>query len=207
MPETETRVRTVNRREVIASVAAMLGGTVLVSQSALLAGCERAAVAPPVAGKPVGLFDAVEVALLDEVADTLLPETATPGAKAAGVGPFVAMMVTDCYWPADQRIFRAGLDGLDERSRAAHGSAFVASGGAERLALLETLDAEQHARMQARADDEPVHWFRMFKELALLGYFTSEIGYTQALRYAETPGRYDPCAPYAPGERAWARHA
>jgi hypothetical protein len=53
----------------------------------------------------------------------------------------------------------------------------------------------------------PTSYFRMMKELALLGYFTSEIGCTQALRYAETPGRYDPCVPYKPGEKAWASHA
>jgi hypothetical protein len=47
----------------------------------------------------------------------------------------------------------------------------------------------------------------MMKELALLGYFTSEIGMTQAQRYAETPGRYDPCVPYKPGDKAWAPHA
>ena len=47
----------------------------------------------------------------------------------------------------------------------------------------------------------------MMKELALLGYFTSEIGYTKAMRYTETPGRYDPCAPFEPGDKAWARHA
>ena len=41
-----------------------------------------------------------------------------------------------------------------------------------------------------------VHYFRLMKELALLGYFTSEIGYRQAqMRYVETPGRYGPCAP------------
>jgi hypothetical protein len=47
----------------------------------------------------------------------------------------------------------------------------------------------------------------MMKELALLGYFTSEIGYTQAQRYVESPGRFDPCVPYTPGEKAWAPHA
>jgi hypothetical protein len=55
--------------------------------------------------------------------------------------------------------------------------------------------------------DSPAHYFRMMKELALLGYFTSEIGCTQAQRYRETPGRYDPCVPYGPGETAWAPHA
>jgi glucoside 3-dehydrogenase (cytochrome c) hitch-hiker subunit len=56
-------------------------------------------------------------------------------------------------------------------------------------------------------DDTPAHYFRMMKELALLGYFTSEIGYTKAMRYAETPGRFEPCVPYTPGETAWAPHA
>jgi len=47
----------------------------------------------------------------------------------------------------------------------------------------------------------------MMKELTLLGFFTSELGMTQALRYIEAPGRYDPCAPLAPGDRSWAGHA
>src|SRR5918992_162196 len=55
--------------------------------------------------------------------------------------------------------------------------------------------------------DSPAHYFRMMKELALLGYFTSEIGCTQAQRYIESPARYDPCVPYKPGEKAWAPHA
>ena len=61
----------------------------------------------------------------------------------------------------------------------------------------------------AAAADEPTtpHYFRMMKELALLGYFTSEVGYTKAMRYVESPGRFDPCAPYKKGERAWAPHA
>ena len=55
--------------------------------------------------------------------------------------------------------------------------------------------------------DSPNHYFRMMKELAMLGYFTSEVGYTKAMRYVETPGRYDGCAPYTPGDPAWAPHA
>jgi hypothetical protein len=82
---------------------------------------------------------------------------------------------------------------------------------AQRLDLLEQLDREQHAYMmrleQRRAVDPPAHYFRMMKELALIGYFTSEIGYTQAMRYVEVSGRFDPCVPYTPGEKSWAPHA
>ena len=55
-------------------------------------------------------------------------------------------------------------------------------------------------------EQPPKGYFRMMKELALLGYFTSEIGMTQAQRYVESPGRYDPCIPYD-GKPAWAGHA
>src|SRR2546426_1102954 len=77
-------------------------------------------------------------------------------------------------------------------------------------ALLEALDRAQKAYGVTHRDDTPPappHYFRQIKELALLGYFTSEIGCTQAMRYRETPGRFDPCVPYTPGETAWAGHA
>jgi hypothetical protein len=87
-------------------------------------------------------------------------------------------------------------------------AAFMTATPAQRLALLERLDREQKAWMDARrGDDTPPHFFRLMKELALLGYFTSEIGCTRALRYLEAPGRFDPCVPYTPGDPAWAGHA
>ena len=146
--------------------------------------------------------------MLDEVAETILPETKTPGAKAAQVGPFMALMVTDTYDEGDQTIFRDGMRKLDAACQAMHRTSFMEATPPQRLALLEQLDREQKAYMDARhGDDTPAHYFRMMKELALLGYFTSEIGYTKAMRYAETPGRFDPCVPYTPGETAWAPHA
>jgi hypothetical protein len=91
---------------------------------------------------------------------------------------------------------------------------------AQRLTVVQALDREQKSAMDARLPepttrapapaaptDEPPHYFRMIKELTLLGYFTSEIGYTQAMRYRESPGRFDPCVPHAPGDKSWASHA
>ena len=78
---------------------------------------------------------------------------------------------------------------------------------AQRLAVVEALDKEQHAFQKTKKPEEPTHHFRMMKELTLLGFFTSEIGYTQAMRYKETPGDFQPCVPYTKGETAWAAHA
>ena len=198
----------IDRREAIRRVTALLGGMALVGGTSLVSACERAQRGAAAARGGAGTFTARDIALLDEVAETILPETKTPGAKAAQVGPFMALMVTDTYDEGDQTIFRDGMRTLDAACQAMHRTSFMEATPPQRLALLEQLDREQKAYMDARhGDDTPAHYFRMMKELALLGYFTSEIGYTKAMRYAETPGRFDPCVPYTPGETAWAPHA
>jgi hypothetical protein len=197
----------ISRREAILRVSAMLGGVALVGQSAMLAGCEAGPANETQAPPSNSIFSQADIQLLDEIAETILPETSTPGAKAAGVGPFIALMVTDTYYENDQQIVLEGLNSLQAQCLRSYGAHFQLVTAAQRLTLLENLDAEQHVYMQTSEEGAPAHYFRMLKELTLLGYFTSEIGYTQALRYAETPGRFDPCAPYTPGEKSWADHA
>lgn len=210
----------ITRREVIQQVAALLGGAALVGGDRLLAfSIEDEALALAMR-QGVGTFTAADVALLDEIADTILPETTTPGAKAAKTGAFMAVMVTDVYAPSLQQVFRDGMQSLDDACRQANGVTFMQASPAQRLTVLEALDREQKAATDARlparsnrapapasTDDQPPHYFRMMKELALLGYFTSEIGCTRAMRYVESPSRFDPCAPHAPGDRSWAPHA
>jgi hypothetical protein len=191
----------VTRREALRRVSALFGGAALIGQGAWLAGCTTAESASST------LFSDGEVALLAEIADTILPETKTPGAKAAGVGPFIAVMVRDTYDPREQRAFRDGLETLERESRRDNGGGFMASSPAQRLALLKRLDGEAIEYMRRADSGDRPHYFRMLKELTLLGYFTSEIGCTQAQRYVERPGRFDPCITYTVGDRAWAPHA
>jgi hypothetical protein len=214
------RLPPINRREAVRLVTAWLGAAAFVGGADLLAAHDLLA-AQDEANLPVdgtlGDFTAADIALLDEIAETILPPTKTPGAKAAKTGAFMALMVTDSYRPAAQKIFRQGMLKVDEATRKATGAGFMEATPTQRTAVLNQLDREQKLVMDAReasapadtpaAVDHPAHYFRMMKELALLGYFTSEIGCTEALRYIESPGRYDPCLPYAPGERAWASHA
>jgi len=199
----------IDRREAIRRVTALLGGMALVGGSSLVSACERAQRGAAAAhGGGAGIFTTQDIAFLDEVAEAILPETKTPGAKAAQTGAFMALMVSDTHTEPDQAIFRDGMRKLDEACKAMHHAAFLDATPPQRLTLLEQLDREQKAYMDARhGDDTPAHYFRMMKELALLGYFTSEIGYTKVMRYAETPGRFDPCVPYTPGDPAWAPHA
>jgi hypothetical protein len=210
----------ITRREAMRHVTVLLGGVALVDGDRILAAMPDAA-AQEIAAQGVGTFTTTDVAFLDEVAETILPETSTPGAKAARTGAFMALMVTDAYTPRNQQIFRDGMQRLEEVCQREHRVSFVQARPEQRLALLQRLDSERQAEVDAliamrrsRAPvapplppDAPVHYFRLMKELTLLGYFTSEIGYRQAMRYIETPGRYDPCAPHKPGEKIWASHA
>jgi len=243
-------VTTIDRREMIRRVGFLLGSVTFVGGSSLLAACEKEHRVVQ-AGDQVGQFSKADMDFLDEVADTILPTTKTPGAKAARVGAFMAVMVTDCYDEKEQKIFRDGMTKLDDACRKANNTSFMSATPQQRLSLLEALDKEQKTytdavqaarRKKSSSDttttttakkaeshlesprkegglgsdvggataitaDSPTHYFRMMKELTMLGYFTSEIGCTQAQRYAETPGKYDPCVPYKPGDKAWAPHA
>src|SRR5204862_5558629 len=191
----------IDRREAIKRVSALLGGIVLAGHSDLLGAVERAH-GRAATVRQAGAFTAQDIALLDEVADTILPDTKTPGAKAAHTGAFMALMVTDSYDNQQQATFRDGMQKLNA-------AGFMTKTPADRLVFLEQLDKDAKAYMDSRArgGGTPPHYFRQIKELTLLGYFTSEIGVTQAMRYRETPGRFDPCLPYTPGETAWAGHA
>ena len=236
--ETE-QLQLINRREAIRRVSALLGGVAFVGGNSLLAAVEKADTALE---RALGNFSAQDVAYLDEIAETILPATKTPGAKAAKTGAFMALMVTDCYSPAEQKVFLDGMRRVDEAMRRANNVSFMAATPAQRLAVLTTLDHEQKRVMDAReaadrkrkglspvvggdateakaenvpgtpvvtdtASPQPAHYFRMMKELALLGFFTSKIGCSEALHYVEAPGRFDACVPYTPGQPAWAAHA
>jgi hypothetical protein len=213
-PSDTEPVRRIDRREAIRLVSSLLGGAALVGGRGLLAACERASFSLEEA--TLGEFTASDIAFLDEIAETILPATKTPGAKAAKTGAFMALMVTDSYHPAEQKTFRAGMLKVDDAMRKEIGRSFMEATPPQRFSVLTALDREQKRVMDGReaaepegaaSDSRPAHYFRMMKELALLGYFTSEVGCTQALRYLDTPGRFDPCIPYTPGEPAWADHA
>ena len=208
----------ISRREAMHRVMALMGGLALVAEEELFAYSVDNAALAQVTSQGVGTFTAADVALLDEIAETILPQTSTPGAKAAKTGAFMALMVTDVYENRDQQVFRDGMRTLEDHCRAKHGAGFMQATPAQRLSLLQVLDREQKTATEERsnprsrypaappAPDAPAHYFRMMKELALLGYFTSEIGYTQAMRYGESPGRFDPDVPHKPGDKSWAPH-
>jgi hypothetical protein len=187
------------RRDLLQNVAILLGGSIVGGSVFSISGCSNAA------DKQVNaLFSESQVAFMNEIADTILPTTTSPGAKTANVGGFMSVMVLDCYTEADQKIFMEGLKKIDELSEKQFSSSFVKADAKQRTELLTTLDKEQKEYQAKKAKDDPSHYFRMMKELSVLGYFSSKEGATMALRYLPVPGKYDGSFPYKKGDKAWA---
>lgn len=155
-------------------------------------------------------FQPEQLNLVSEVAEVIIPKTDTPGAKDAKVGEFVEKMLKDCYYEKDQKSFMTGLNKLADKD-------FMKATPEEQITLLTAAEKESMDELQRIGDErtkaksggklfeEPgVPFFRLMKELTLLGYFTSEPGATQALEYVAVPGRYDGCIDLEPNQKAWA---
>ncbi len=202
-------------------VALLAGATA--SLPALADTLEASATRRALTGKPV-FFTADQDATIAELADTIIPTTKTPGAKAAKVNEIIDIIVKDCYREPEQKAFVEGLAHTNKLSQDAYGKAFAQLDSPQRIDIVKKLEAEakqQRADManakkvQAGAAQNDVQlpkekqksttpFFVMLKDLTLTGYFTSEIGATQALEYVAVPGRYDGCVPLKPGQKAWA---
>lgn len=241
-----------DRREAVKSVAFLLGGALSATTiGVFLEGCNS-----PSATDSKNLFSADQEKILAEVADIIIPATKTPGAKEAGVGPFIALMIRDCYPEDAQKAFIKGLEDLEKRSKDEYKKSFLEMSVTEREALLgklreETIEGQKLDKEEKKLKEEKLakettaepkselenpgdnvkdakvlsekpkteerasgfvkeakikdtakpYFFAIARDLTLLGYFTSEIGATQAYEYVEIPGRYDGCVDLKPGQR------
>ena len=187
-----------NRRKAIAQVGLILGGTVVGSTFFVSNGCKSSP------KKINSLFNTDQVVLMNEIAETILPTSDTPGAKAARVGSFMALMVKDCYNEKDQKIFIEGIDKLNAHCKNKYDKEFMRCDHGQRTEILKMLDVEQKEYMEGKKPEAPSHYFRMMKELTIIGFFTSETGATKTLRYVTVPGKYQGDVPYKKRDRAWA---
>ena len=177
-----------NRREAIKTTTVFLGGVLVVS-SGLLTACESGS--DTTTGK---VLNARDEALIEEIADTLLPTTpGSPGAKAARVGPTINLLLSECYETDAQKRVVAGLS----KFRDTVGDHFASMSQENRESWVRRVAGE------AAAAAGDTHYFGLVRELSLRAYFTSEIGLTKALRYVITPGRWVGCVQMTPGQPAW----
>jgi len=194
---------------------ALVTGSAVIGGEFFLSGCTSGVKTEPG-------FTPSNISLLDEVGETILPATSTPGAKAAQVGEFMKSYVTDCYSKADQDQFAKGIVALQEASQQKFGKSFMDCSPEQRAELLNGLEKEakeynknldekegpafEELKKKNQSDKfvaAPRHYYTMMKQLTMLGFFTSKPGATQAMRHVAVPGKYDGALSYKKGDKAY----
>ncbi len=209
------------RREIL-RIAALATGVAVIGGESFLMGCKNPAAAAV-------NFTPADIALLDEIGDTIIPTTPdSAGAKATKIGEFMKLIVTDCFTKNQQTAFTKGLGTFKEICIKNNKKSFEQLTPDERKAFLMAMEKEAKDFNKGRderdkkafeawnesnkkkpfseqkdLEGEPSHYYSMFKQLSIMGYFSSEIGATKALRNVPVPGRYDGAFPYKKGDKAF----
>lgn len=123
--------------------------------------------------------------LLAEIAETLIPKTDTPGAKALNLHLFVLKMLDDCYAGTDQQQFIAGLDQLEDQASRRFNKSFANLSLRQRELLL--MDIETHPDKAAALSA----FYRIMKEQTINGYLQSKYVMTNLIVWELVPGRYN----------------
>ncbi len=198
-----------NRREAIQRTALALGYAISAPALAgVLKGCKAA---PELSYKPE-FFTEDQARTIGELAEIIIPRTATPGANDAGVPGFIDSMLKEVYEKEDQDKFLKGLAAFEEDAKQTYDDFFSDCKPEDQVALFKKHHDEALATVGSGG---PTGWWNTesgadkpfilkVKELTLLGFFTSEPGATQVLQYNQVPGPYQGCVPLAEVGKAWA---
>jgi hypothetical protein len=138
-------------------------------------------------------------ATVTTIAEIIIPQTNTPGAKAARVNEFIDLILTEWYDEEEKSTFMTGLENVDTRARDLNGKDFVACSEKQQTEILQGLDDEVASRAEdarRRRNHPPEkNFFFMMKQLTLIGYYTSQIGFEQELHGEIIPSRHAGCVP------------
>lgn len=158
----------------------MFGGTL--SAPTLMAMNHWEQATTPTTNAAVFSLTATQQKIIAEVAEMIIPRTNTAGAKDVGVPAFVEMMLKDCYLQPDHQRFMEGVTSLEQLK-------FLELNEAERRGALKMM--EQQTKEQMKVPSKTVPFWRLMKELTLLGYFTSEAGIKASFEYVQIPGKLE----------------
>lgn len=121
--------------------------------------------------------------LLEDVTETLIPATDTPGAKELLLHLFVLKMVDDCHSPDDQQQFVSGLNAFAGWARKTSGEPFGRADASVRAALLQGVENS--------GEEDIVRFYSITKRRTIQGYLNSQYVMTNLIKYELVPGRYD----------------
>ena len=184
--------------------AAQAGFTLTEEQGVYLAS------APDYIAKPTQYLSEKQRRTLALLTKTIIPRTDTPGAMDAGVPRFVELMVFEWLTPEERSIFVDGLNALIKNTRVRFEKPFEVLSAEQRTEILEALESEAsdspwyqfgNTALEEFVSDAP--FICKLKEFTIWGFFTSEVGATQVLRYEAMPMTFDGDKPLHADDSSW----
>jgi gluconate 2-dehydrogenase gamma chain len=189
----------ISRKEAIRRTAIIMGGVVFApSILGVLKGCK----ATPNDEWIPELFSQRQARLMNTLVDVILPEDDTPSASQAGVTAFIESMVKNVYNQEQRNLFLKGLDQFDEEATLELEGDFYDM--TDEIKYEYTYGMNRVALESGRGSGGERPFILILRELTILGYFTSEVGATQVLRYEPVPGVYRGCVPFEEIGKTWA---
>lgn len=159
-----------------------------------------------VAGAPLPAFEALakaprarffaapRFAVLDALAETIMPRTDTPGARDSAVPARIDALMHSWASPQTRLDFTRVLDEVEVAARASDAKGLAALPATRQLEVVSAYD-------KAKAADPG---YAKLKRLVFALYYLSEAGATQELRYEHVPGGWEPSIPVTAETRAYA---
>jgi hypothetical protein len=198
-----------NRRDAVSRIAMLVGGAF--TAPTLFAMERSKTLASSQMNAAVLSLSETQRKIVATVAEHIIPKTSTPGAIDAGVPAFIEKMINDCYKAPEQKSFLTGLKNLEK-------AGFLGVNADAQVSMLKLLEADTAELMksykasQVKVGDnvdkevlegaQGVPYWRLMKELTLLGYYTSEVGVKASFVYEPIPGKFEPTK-YKAGQKAF----
>lgn len=173
-----------NRRELIKNIAIISGG-LFIGSNYLLSSCKRDDAGSMTLSPEL-------LALLSEVAETIIPETETAGAKTTKVAEFIGVVFQDIYSEDEQKSFVEALTKINDKAKEKHSIDFA------------KLNATQRAEVFNATKNKDDKGFLAMYQIVLFSYLTSERGLQASFRYTPVPGKYVGDIPYKKGDKLFA---
>ena len=127
--------------------------------------------------------------LLEEVCETFIPTTDTPGAKDIGAHLFVLKMIDDCIDKEEQIKIIKGLKAFDKLAKKTYGKSFFDCDAVQRKEFFSRIEKKEDVSQEVLA------FYKTTKKFTVRAYTTSEYYLTKVAVYELIPGRFHGCVP------------
>jgi hypothetical protein len=145
------------------------------------------------------IFKKAQLMLLKKICAIVIPKTETLGAAEVDTHGFIDNQLFHCHTKSEQEKALEILSLINITAEKSSSTSFIRLSDDQQFQLLTELD-----RGELRFDQTQRQLFKALKQLICFGYYTSQVGATQELRYDPIPGGFKGSIPYKSTDPTWA---